>query len=470
MNPTRAEDLEQDPVVRDLREVLREAAGKMYGWQIAIAVRRSDQRLLEAGPDNSLSVGTLRENVREKTINLTLYVRHGEPLSMGMASLTIDPLRPLAGQVAEGLSAARTNFNPVWDLVAPSSEPFRSVRTVDERLLADPVRITEELAAQADAQCRGLAGVKVNYAELFVNTNLRLTLFSTGLCLPQAGSDLYFEVAMEKLPLPNTQEVHNYRKSIDAEGLDLSGFLRETAEETGSLGRAHMPATDDQATVLLRAPEINRILHALVDQCDASREYNRLPHLKPGDALIRDGAEPEHDSLEIRLDPFIDLMAETAAFSFEGLPARGGLLIEAGRVHARRVSRRMGTYLGLEPVPLCGNLVLPPGRLSVDELRHGADRVLEILSFSSLLVNTDHLTWSSEIKLGRLWERTAEGWKGRLLKGGIVSGNIRENLKSCLWSRETARHNNTADIFSAPEGYVGPAAWLIKSGVTVSGE
>lgn len=472
-----AEALEDEPIVREVLGLLGEIAGRnktglprLYGWSLTIALRRSDQRLLPAEADNALSVGTLRENISEKTVSLTLYVRQGDPESMGLASLTIDSLRPLRDQLEEGLVAAATNNNPPWVLPGPPAEDFPHVRTVDDRLLENPAAVTEELAREADRVARELEGVKVNCAELFVNTNLRLTLTSTGLRLPRAGSDLYFEVAMEKLPLPNTQEVHNYRKSLDADGLDLPNFLRETAAETRALDEVEMPFTTENAVVLLYAPEINRILHGLLDQCEAAREYNRLPHLAVGENVAGDEGEgPRGEALTLRLDPLLDLMAETTAFTGEGLPARGGVLIEAGVVRAQKISQRMGEYLERMPNGLCGNIVLDAGKATTEELLADADQVVEILSFSSLLVNPDQLTWSSEIKLGRLHERRPEGTRTTLLKGGIVSGNIRENLRDSRWSKERTRHNSTADIFSGAEGYYGPAAWLIKSGATISG-
>lgn len=472
--PTIAE-LEADPIVRQLRSALEAASAPeaepcpLHAWTMTVTLRRGDQRLLHAGSDNALTVSTLRENIREKSLSIQVYIQHPDTDALGTASLTVDPLRSLADQIADAARAALTNQNPPWELPGPPAEPFRTVRTVDERLLEDPVAVTDELVRVADGACRRLSGVKVNYAELFVNTSLKLTLTSTGLRLPRMGSDLYFEVAMEKLPLPNTQEVHNYRKSLDAQGLALAEFLNEAAEETLSLDKVELPPTDESAVVLIHAPDINRILHGLLDQCEAAREYNRLPFLSVGERIAVGEAVPDNEPLHIRLDPFVDLMARTTAFTGEGLPAREGFIIEEGVIKAQRISNRMGAYLGREPNGLTGNIVMPAGKTPLDELRRGADRVIEIVSFSSLLVNPDQLTWSSEIKLGRLHERTADGWTVRPVKGGIVSGNIRENLSDCRWSRELGRHNSTADIFSGPEGYIGPAAWLVKSGVTISG-
>ena len=57
-----------------------------------------------------------------------------------------------------------------------------------------------------------------------------------------------------------------------------------------------------------------------------------------------------------------------------------------------------------------------------------------------------------------------------MIKGGVVSGNIRENFSHFALSNESAVLNNIADAFSHALGYVGPSAMLIKAGVKIAGK
>jgi len=77
------------------------------------------------------------------------------------------------------------------------------------------------------------------------------------------------------------------------------------------------------------------------------------------------------------------------------------------------------------------------------------------------------LTWSSEIKLGK---RYKNGKFEVMIKGGVVSGDLKENLTNFNFSNETKRVNTIGGGFYPAIGYVGPAHMLIKAGVKIAGE
>ncbi|MBN8215940.1 MAG: hypothetical protein J0L75_04825, partial [Spirochaetes bacterium] len=291
-------------------------------------------------------------------------------------------------------------------------------------------------------------------------------ILSTGLRAERTTSELYFECAMEpdRGKVPNTQEVHNAVRGVHRGGLDLAAFLAECAEETRALGSVQVPVSDPRAVVLLRAEAISLLLHALLGQLDLSAEYHKRPHLAEGDAVHAGALLGE--ALELGVDPFIDFMAESGAHTREGLPARGGRLVEGGRVVARVGSHRMAQYLGRKFSGICGNLVVPPGPLQRNELVSGVPRLIEVKAFSSLLVSSDTLTWSSEIKLAVLHEA---GRPPVFLKGGVMSGDIRKNLARAHWSRETRRVSQTEDGYHPAMGYEGPSWARFDDGVSLSG-
>ena len=57
-----------------------------------------------------------------------------------------------------------------------------------------------------------------------------------------------------------------------------------------------------------------------------------------------------------------------------------------------------------------------------------------------------------------------------MIKGGVVSGDIKENLINFKFSNSEIRINEITQGFSATKGYIGPDFMLIKSGVKVVGE
>ena len=84
-----------------------------------------------------------------------------------------------------------------------------------------------------------------------------------------------------------------------------------------------------------------------------------------------------------------------------------------------------------------------------------------------MLLNDSKLTWSSEIKLAKQY---CEDGSFKLIKGGVVSGHVLENLKHCYFSKELARVNFPGTGFYEGKGYFGPSGMLILSGVSIVGE
>ena len=159
-------------------------------------------------------------------------------------------------------------------------------------------------------------------------------------------------------------------------------------------------------------------------------------------------------------------MAESTPFTSEGLPAERALVIEDGVVRKQLVSARMGQYLGRPANGICGNMLVPPGRGDKADWLAALPEVLEICTFSSLLIDPRTLTWSSEIKLGRLHRA---GRPPVTIKGGVVSGSLRQNLRDCAFSRRRIVRNDLPDGWKPARGYDGPDAMLIRAGVQVAG-
>jgi len=166
------------------------------------------------------------------------------------------------------------------------------------------------------------------------------------------------------------------------------------------------------------------------------------------------------------LDPFLPHMVRSSASTRAGQVPRRGRVIEDSQVVNRTIDHRYGQYLGLAPNHIGGNVVVDAGSVSTAALRERAPGVIEVLSFSGLVVSRAKLTWSSEIKLGRQWDADGvEHW----LRGGLVSGDFRANLAHMHLSSEIGVVNDP-ERFGVPAiGYRGPAAMLIHSGVTVAG-
>lgn len=466
-----ASPLARHPVYLKIDKLLsdfKEREPRLAAYEITVFEKRSEQRLLfGTGADNGLEVSTARYDIFERSFSVQIYTSPS-PDKMGLASSQIDPLGDLEKQFQSTFEASLATANPAWDLPLPAPAKKQGLRECDPDLVADLRGGADRLVGVADAETRKLSGVHVNYAELFVNHTRFLHRLSTGIENERETTDLYFEIAMEKLPLPNTQEVHNNITSVDEKGLALPDFIRRAAEETRSLGEVSVPETSAETVILLGADDLNILCHTLLHQLDRAQEYYARPFIREGEWISRE--EPKGDELTLRLDPHLDYMAESRVYSGEGIPTSGGTLIEKSRVVGRTSTHRIAYYLGLRADGVSGNVVVNAGSRSKDELLRLAPRVIEVKAFSSLLSSGDSLTWSSEIKFAV--EHRFENGKvtRRYLKGGVLSGNLRENLESIFFSRDTEISSRVADSYHAAMGYVGPAWALIQKGVSLSGK
>lgn len=443
----------------------RAATPGLHAWCALRRTLDSCQALLQGRDGNALDCYQDR-TVSETTYSMQVYALQEDGASMGMSTATVDPRRPLPAQIAAALAAARLARNPPWPLPAPPAVPYPEVCTADPAIVADPAGEQARLLALLRREAAALEGVRMNSAEAYVNRRSLAARWSTGIAVAKSVSDVYVEVAVEPLPGPNRQEVNPFIEAVGVDGLELPVFLRRVAEEARALGKTELPRTTEQAVVLVDAEAVTGLLHELSGQFRAECEYEKRPCLLPGAEAASGPVAPGGDRLTLALDPLLPAMAQSTAFTDEGLPAERAVMIEDGVVRRQLVSTRFGHYLGRPANGICGNLVVPAGTRSREELLASAPEVLEIITFSSLLVNPQTLSWSSEIKLGRLYR---DGRPVALVKGGVVSGNLRDNLRDCTFSRDLVTRNFLARAWYPARGYRGPGHLLIRAGVKIAG-
>lgn len=465
-------NLSKDPMLPKLKEALDKVKNKnsemFYAWKIVISHENSLQTLMVGNDFNSFEKYQNRD-VLDHAYNIDIYSRHSEPQVMGNATFTIDPLGDIDQQVEKTFLNSLMVSNKAWDLPTKLNDSYETVLTTDPVIAKDIVKAHERLHLEINDKVQTLDKVKVNSGELF--TNLKTTYFemSTGLSGQKENSDIYFEIALEKLPLPNTQEVLKYKNAISIEDANLSKFIDDLVEETLSINETELPKTSQNAAIMINGEAISDLMGELVSQLSAQREYDKTPFLTNGDTVIKDKKNATSDKLTLTLDPSTPVMAKTTPFTSEGMKPVKAQVICKDKVATQLINNRIGQYLGKEPNYIDGNIIVELGDLSKQDILKslGNKECIEVLTFSSLLINSNTLTWSSEIKLGKLWR---DGEVQAIIKGGVVSGDFKENLSNFKFSNETIKKNTTGGGFSPSSGYVGPSHMLIESGVKIAGE
>ena len=462
--------LSKDQFLSELKSEIiklqKEKKELLYGWKISLSDVRSIQSLM-LGDEKLGLVGYQEREVFDHAYSIEIFTRQGNPVMMGNSTCNIDPLSPLDEQILKTLNNALTVNNQPWDLPKIENEKIQDIITYDPAIKNNMAASHQKLIQEASLKVKTLQGVKVNSAELYTNNRSLFFETSTGLKGEQDRTDVYFEIAMEKLPLPNTQEVHLIKSAIGIEDMNICQFIDEALEQTLSLKDAVLPKTQENAVILINTEAIARLLDGLLIQMNAYREYYKTPHMLPGQKVFKGEKSPESDILSITLDPTLPIMAASTKFTSEGLKAKAGKVVDNDIVTLQMITQRMGQYLQKPHNSIVGNMIVPFGKYSKEELLKAQAECLEIVSFTSLMVDPSSLGWSSEIKLGKLYHY---GKLKSIIKGGIVSGNLGENLCHFQFSNTEKKFNKPGDIFTTPRGYTGPDTMLIKTGVKIAGE
>jgi predicted Zn-dependent protease len=443
-----------------------DAQPDLHGWELEAKFSESRQSLLKGGEQNRLVIYQDRA-VNDLVFTLTLYAPLNDGKEMGTAKGSVDPFFDLDDQLNTLFQNAQLAGNPYFELPEPPKDDYKDAQAADPDILADLDAAHQVLMSRIDKQTQQLSGVIVNSAELFTNKHTQLLMSSKGIRAEKDTTDIYFEVAMEKAPGPNDQEVLKYWHFIGMADATLEACLTSVAQETQLTNSAQLPPSRQSAVVLIDSYAISKLAAALVSQTHGSAEYSQGPHLKAGDTIHAGERAPESDTVNIKIDPYEPQMARTSAYTDEGLIAQSSDLIVDNCVTSQIIHSRMSQYLKKPANDISGNIVVSAGTRTKDQLLEKFEEVIEILDFSSLLVNPTSLTWSSEIKLGLLHTK---GQATKVLKGGITSGNVKDNFAAFQFSNQTARRNTTGGYFEAANGYVGPEHMLIWNGVTIAGQ
>ncbi len=296
--------LSKDPLLGRLRDVLKafqQDNPSCYGWRISLGYSQSLQSLL-LGDEKAGFRSYQEREVIDLSYHIKIYTRYGTPEQMGVSSNTIDPEAPLGDQIKKTFDNAMLSGNPPWDIAQPSGKPFDEVQTADPAIIENIAKEHQRLFSSACVKAQNISAVKINSGELFTSLHTKYFETSTGIIGEKKTSDVYFEIALEKLPLPNDQEVLKYKKAISVEEADLASFILKTVEETLSIQDSEMPITQNNSTILVDAQTISDFFHTLLDQLYADNEYRKSPHLKAGDRIYSGEKDPQCVKCEMGSD------------------------------------------------------------------------------------------------------------------------------------------------------------------------
>ncbi len=406
-------------------------------------------------------------NIRVRSISAKLFVRLSKPGRQGEITKKLFTSLNLKEQIEVAIEAALQTDHQAWELPFEIPRNIPQILTTDPDMAEDLDGVTEKLTSRIAAAVQKSRSSVFNSAELFLSIHDRELHLSNGLTHRSSQSRIYTEAAFSfEKTLPSNKTVSdeylNSTWAVHLSQLPIEKIFDEAADRAEHSLEVSKPLTG-QYPVIIDSEVISTLLNGFISQLWSSNAYHGLPFIQRNQDLI---PKAEADLLTIILDPSLPFGADTTTISQQGLLQLPLKLVNQNKVVETATDKQFGDYLGTPPNTVRGNLVVQPGQHSHQELTRAAPKVIEILQFSGLFADPNTGTFSSEIRLAKLYDN--ESGKTTYLKGGSLSGSIRENFRGLRLSNSTTQRSHFSTEQFHGLGYFGPEFALISNVSIVS--
>lgn len=412
--------------------------------------------------DGSQLITDQDRNVHMQSLQLKLFTELGKPGRQGEISKKLFLSLPLRDQINSAVESASQTDQQAWSL--PTSfltGDLPRIKTVDPKMAEDLEGCMAQLSTEVQAAVSKKRDTTFNSAELFLSVHDTELHLSNGLVHRSSQSRIYAEAAYSfKKSGPDgrtvSDEYLNTRWAVTMDDIGISELFDETSDRAQHSLDVSKPKTG-KYSVIVDSEVLATLFNNQISQLSSSNSYHGLPFIKPGDELIK-GASI--DLVTVTLDPGLEFGADSTVLSEQGCLQTPFTLVKDNKVAATSTDKRYSDYLNSPMTTVRGNVVVNPGKLSHNELTRQSSIVIEILQFSGLFADPHSGTFSSEIRLAKLYDNE----KGRItyLKGGSLSGSFSENFKKVRFSKEQVKRSTFSSNAPHGEGYFGPKFALLN--------
>lgn len=423
------------------------------GWALTQETTQRRERYF-LNDSKSVAIDQDRE-VHAQSVELRLFVDIGKTGRQGEIVKKLFREHALKPQIDSAIDSAKQTNHQAWTLPTEIPSDVPQVKSCDPKMLEDlngaMDRVTEEILS---AVANGSKKTEFNSSELFMSVHEKELHLSNGLTHRSKQSRMYVEAAYSFTKNGKSDEYLHNAWTVSPSDISVGEIFKTASDRAEASLECAKPATG-KYHVLLDGDVLSALFSNAFSHFTAQSEYLALPHKKLGDDFIP-GATG--DLVSMKLDPSLEYGAVTTSVGDQGLIQTPIQLVDKNKVVKLAIDKQYGDYLERKAGTYKGNIVVEKGSLDRDQLIQAAPQVLEILQFSGLFVNASQGTFSSEIRLAKLYDH--KSGKTTTIKGGSLSGNLFENFKFCRLSKETSK-KATFDYGSA-SGYFGPKYALIS--------
>lgn len=432
---------------------------KILGWILAEEnMHRRERYFLR---DLSLPTTDQDREVHAQSFDVKLFVDNGKKDRQGEITKRLHNGAPLKEQIQSAILAAEQTDYQAWKLPTELPKNIPLVKSFDPEVVEDLDGVTQKISDEILKFTAKPSETRFDSAELFLSSHEKEVHLSNGLIHRSKKTKTYLEAAFSYAEGDRSDEYLHTEWSVSPTLLSVEEIFKKASDRARVSLKTEMPKTG-LYWVMLDSDVLSAVFGQTFSQFTGDYEYLSLPHKKVGDSWIKDATG---DLLSLTLDPTLDFGANTCAIGSDGLLQQPLEIVKNNQVVATSLDAKTAQYLSRKPTTSIGNIVLSPGSLEESKMTTAKEQVLEILQFSGLFVNPNSGTFSSEIRLAKLYDQKTGSYK--MIKGGSLSGSINDNFKEAYFSKQ--RVMKMHDDFGGTSGYYGPK-YALCSQVSIVGE
>jgi predicted Zn-dependent protease len=451
--------------VNDLERELKNLVsdGSVKEWRLSESEQqRKEFYLIQEKSGSEVQVGLDQDRmVNQSEIHAMVTVPSNEDGKHGVGQRKLFPKLDLKAQLEKLVDSAQVSQEKQWSL-----PEFSKRAKVKPELCYKGLQSNFDLTSEGilEDMNQAIASVDTglfNSSEIFVTKTEGRSKTSTGFESEAAVSKIFSEVCFScDRSHEESEEFLITAWNCHPEQFNYLQMCQDSslfAEK--SLGTVRPPS--GEMAVLIHADVIAEIMHDSLSHLRSEAEYYQMPFLAEGSDFVKDF---DGEAFEMSLDPGADYMLGSAKFGRFGVAQQEYSLVKNNKVTGNIRSPQFAQFMGKEQTPYLGNLKIETKGKPFEKLAGSAPKVLEILQFSGLFTSPLDLTFSSEIRLARLYDN--ETGTTQYIKGGSLSGNLMANLRNVQWSKEQSTAH-VAEWGGGCKGYIGPK-YAVLSDVTIS--
>jgi predicted Zn-dependent protease len=442
----------------DVLEYLNKRKKDIFQWSVvAQKTTREENYLVQDAKNEPVLEQNRNVEIHELQIELSVPTS-GDRIGTATADLNLyqDPGR----QIDKLIERAYLATEEIWTYPKPNFDGYSGPRpkTFFEGFKSNLTLSAQIMVEEVAMNAKRIRDASFNSAELFCSLIETERDLSSGFKNKGLSSKIYAEVCFSAENDADSNEFLVTRMGSSPQDLIFSDMCKTSSSGAQALLSADKCPGGNLA-ILIDAETVAQIFSDSLTHINAQNQYFQLPYMHNGTDFI-----PQFggDAFELTLDPTLDYGFASHIYTKEGWAQEPKLLIKDNKIINNIVSEKMAQYLQRERTISDGNIVLTAKGSPYESLvKEG--QVLEVLQFSALFCSPQDLTFSSELRLGRLWENG----KARYVRGGNVSGSFKESFKNVRFSNESLFRNLNAESLPYQRAYKGPKHALLHN-VTVT--